>query len=103
MQGRGCMLAVSLMFCGGFVVVSVIYVLRQSYLQAFGFLLLATANLPELLRLLQSPRLPMGNEPDEPDRHDEPINRLATATAIVGLALLGIGWVTSAPPLPATP
>lgn len=103
MQGRGCMLAVSLIFCGGFVVASLVYLLRQSYIQAFGFLLLAAANTPELLRLLQSPRLPMGDEPDEPDPNDERINRIATATAIVGLAMLGIGWVTSAPPLPATP
>ncbi len=102
MQGRGCTLIVSLVFAFGFLLATGFYLWRQSYIQAAGFFLLSIANLPELYRMLREP-LPMTADPNAVDPDEVQTNRISTMIAIVALALLGIGWVTSAPVAPTAP
>ncbi len=102
MQGRGCTLIISLGFAFGSLLATGFYLWRQSYIQAMGFLLLSMANLPELYRMLREPP-PVIAESSEIDPDQVQTNRISTMIAIVALALLGIGWVTSAPAPPPTP
>ncbi|NJL04407.1 MAG: hypothetical protein HC911_05740 [Chloroflexaceae bacterium] len=102
MQGRGCTLIVNLVFAFGFLLATGFYLWRQSYIQAAGFLLLSIANLPELYRMLREPP-PITADPSDVDPDEVQTNRISTMIAIVALALLGIGWVTSAPVPPTAP